>query len=127
MKRGTNAKDEFLEATKNYKVIAAVISFGNNYYGGDKNEFKLNPLYTNEEYNDFLKFLNREYDAGYGGQELYGTIFCEDGVWMDRGEYDGSEWYDVHKYPDMIGHFDENKVLKYNRYNKLKHLNNSIG
>ena len=37
--------------------------------------------------------LNIEYDDGYGGQELYGTIVFNDGTWLERGEYDGSEWW----------------------------------
>ena len=31
----------------------------------------------------------------------FGTIWCEDGVWFDRHEYDGSEYWDFHKYPTI--------------------------
>ena len=118
----TNAKKEFLEVTKNYKVVAASISFGYGFDDEEENIFKLNPLYTTEEYENFLKFLDREYDAGYGGQNLYGTIFCESGIWMDRGEYDGSEWWCVNEYPDMKEHFGKEVVLRYERNKKLKSL-----
>jgi len=118
-----NAKDEFLDTTKKYKVIAASISFNDNWRNDNDDIFKLKPLYSNEEYESFLNFLDRKYDSGYGGQNLYGVIFCEDGVWMQRGEYDGSEWWDIYKYPDMRETFSEIEVLKYERNRKLKKLN----
>jgi hypothetical protein len=47
----------------------------------------------------FLTGINQEYDDGYGGQELYGTIWYTDGTWSTRGEYDGSEWWEHHEVP----------------------------
>jgi len=41
----------------------------------------------------FCSVLNIEYDSGYGSQELDGYIWYADGTWSDRGEYDGSEWW----------------------------------
>ena len=38
-----------------------------------------------------LAELDFEYDDGYGTQELFGTIWYEDGSWSEREEYDGSE------------------------------------
>ena len=49
--------------------------------------------HTQEDYDNFIKKLDVEYDDGYGTQELFGTIWLTDGTWMDRGEYDGSEWW----------------------------------
>lgn len=45
---------------------------------------------------DHLKQQLREinYDNGYGGQYLFGLILCDDGTWWERGEYDGSEWWE---------------------------------
>lgn len=43
-----------------------------------------------------LAFIN--YYEG-GGQELYGIIAFNDGTWLDRGEYDGSEWWQKHSFP----------------------------
>lgn len=52
---------------------------------------------------DELTFLNSlasiNYDNGYGGQELFGTIVFKDGTWLERGEYDGSEWWEHRKLP----------------------------
>ena len=87
-----NAKEEFLETTRYFKVVAAIIQFGDSYsYSSNppNDIFKLNPLYTKDDYENFLKFLDRDYNSSYGGQELFGTIYCEDGLWFDRGEYDG--------------------------------------
>ena len=57
--------------------------------------------HTDEEYHKFLEALNFTYDAGYGGQELFGTVWLEDGTWLSRGEYDGSEWWNHHKVPEI--------------------------
>lgn len=57
--------------------------------------------YTEEQFDAFLEALNFEYYNGYGGQELFGTIWYEDGTWADRGEYDGSEWWEHHSCPPI--------------------------
>lgn len=121
-----NAKQEFLNITKDYKIIAVNISFGEQSWNDNSEIFKLKPLYTQDEYDELLNFLDREYDAGYGGQELFGVIYCEDGVWMQRGEYDGSEWWDIFKYPELRDSFDESDVIKYERYLKLNQLKKEI-
>lgn len=64
--------------------------------------YTLYPDYTPEEFEDFKDFMNFEYDNGFGGQELYGTIWLKDGTWCTRGEYDGSEWWEHHERPDII-------------------------
>jgi len=56
---------------------------------------------SQEEYSmswpKFRQLANIEYDSGYGGQEIKRdlTIVFKDGTQMFRGEYDGSEWWDV--------------------------------
>lgn len=57
--------------------------------------------FTKAEYDAFIKKLDVEYDDGYGGQELFGTIWLKDGSWMDRGEYDGSEWWNHQVVPEI--------------------------
>jgi hypothetical protein len=120
-----NAKEELLRLVKQYnlEIIAASITFGYNYYDDAEealNSFKLKPLYSKSDFEDFLKFMDRKYDSGYGGQKLFGTVYCENGIWMSRGEHDGSEWWEVNQYPDMREHFDEVVVMKYKRQKKLK-------
>jgi hypothetical protein len=48
-----------------------------------------------------LPRLNFVYSDGYGHQELHGTIWYTDGTWSDRGEYDGSEWWQHHVCPSL--------------------------
>lgn len=57
--------------------------------------------FTKEDYDNFIKKLDVEYDDGYGTQELFGTIWLTDGTWMDRGEYDGSEWWQHQECPEI--------------------------
>jgi len=57
--------------------------------------------YTDEQYGEFMGKLNFTYDSGYGAQNLDGIIWFNDGSWATRGEYDGSEWWQYHKLPEV--------------------------
>lgn len=92
-----NAKEELLRCVKN-KIVCATIMY-NPHWDDSAKIFTLEVGYTQEEYNQFLDSLDFEYDRGYGLQELYGTVWLEDGMWMERGEYDGSEWWEVRERP----------------------------
>ena len=46
-------------------------------------------------------FEGVECDNGHGSQKLEGTIVFNDGTWLSRGEYDGSEWWEYNKCPTM--------------------------
>jgi hypothetical protein len=39
-------------------------------------------------------FKDVTYHDGYGRQYLYGTVMFTDGEWLERREYDGSEWWE---------------------------------
>lgn len=96
----TNAKQEFLNMVGSNEVLCAQISHQNCWeheLAGSKH--KLLVGYTQEQYNSFIESLDFEYDAGYGGQELFGTVWFKNGTWADRGEYDGSEWWQHHECP----------------------------
>lgn len=55
---------------------------------------------TEEDEQDFYQTLaSIDYDNGWGTQEFFGIIAYNDGSWLDRGEYDGSEWWESHHYP----------------------------
>ena len=99
----TNAKEEFLAHVKNSgKVVKAVDIQLGYYYKEDEQVSKtLKVGYTDEEYEAFLESLNFSYDSGYGGQELYGTIWYVGGTWSSRGEYDGSEWWEYNNCPKI--------------------------
>ena len=51
------------------------------------------------EYLEALPRLDFTYHAGFGGQEHYGTVVFEDGTWLERSEYDGSEWWEHKSLP----------------------------
>lgn len=118
-----NAKDELVSLIEHYnlKIIGAVIQFGDD-YGVEPDKFTLPLLYTKEEWKEFLKFMDRTYYSGYGGQELFGTVVCEDGVWLGRYEYDGSESWQMNKYPELSTLFGEKMALKYFRKKKLDEI-----
>lgn len=64
------------------------------YYGEDCCEAILRSTRSKEDEIEFLHQLSKiEYDNGYGSQELYGIIVFKDGSWLERREYDGSEWW----------------------------------
>ena len=69
--------------------------------GEDMPKICLSLGYTDEQYGQFMQKLEFTYNNGYGGQELDGVIWFEDGTWADRGEYDGSEWWQYHRCPSV--------------------------
>lgn len=104
----TNAKEELLSVLNRTKSVVkcASISTDRRGYWDDHDNYVEPPSillkegYTPAEYEEFLEKLNFEYDGGYGGQELYGRVWLmEDHTWLERGEYDGSEWWEYRKCP----------------------------
>jgi hypothetical protein len=98
----TNAKTEFLELMNkvNAPPMCAVI------YEGDPDDkdargYSLTVGYGHNEFDSFLKAIDFKYDAGYGGQELFGTIWFADGTWAERGECDGREWWEYKECPEI--------------------------
>jgi len=51
---------------------------------------------------EYQRLANHEYDSGYGGQEVATdlVIVFSDGSFLDRREYDGSEWWEYH--PNVV-------------------------
>jgi hypothetical protein len=96
-----NAKEEFLGHIRDRKVLCADMSHQDCWHNEPSSEFKLPVSYTQEQYDEFVNSLDFEYDKGYGGQELFGTIWYKDGTWSDRGEYDGSEWWNYQSCPGI--------------------------
>ena len=119
----SNAKTEFLNhiGYSNSKVICAQIQRGDNFDVDEEiteRNFILTTGYSQEDWNDFLSKIDFFYHSGYGGQELFGTIWYENGTWSDRGEYDGSEWWNYNKCPDIpddIRRLDKERDQKLNQ------------
>lgn len=52
--------------------------------------------------NNFKKVADTEYDASWGSPEVAeDLIIIGKDFYMTRREYDGSEWWDFHKKPDI--------------------------
>jgi len=95
-----NAKDEFLKHISNRKLLCSTVSISSR-----KNEYEKTSILTTgwaeADWIEFLSEINVEYDEGYGGQETFGTIWYVDGTWSSREEYDGSEWWQYNKCPEI--------------------------
>lgn len=92
-----NAKKEFLQEIEGKEVLCTYIRTDT--YGNEDKRYNLRLNYTPKEYDEFLESIDFNYDDGYGGQELFGVIWYVDGTWSDRGEYDGSEWWEHNTCP----------------------------
>ncbi|OOC83296.1 hypothetical protein [Enterobacter cloacae] len=100
-----NAREEFIEhVTKPDmpRIKCAIVKYGYNFWDDDcQKELLLHEGYSELFYNLFLQKLDFKYDDGYGGQELFGNIWYEDGTFSIRGEYDGSEWWEYMHCPPI--------------------------
>lgn len=101
-----NAREEFeTKVMTNGTVKCAVIRCRNV-------QAVLKPGYTEQEFKEFLSVLKTlDYNNGYGGQELYGVVWMTDGTWCDRGEYDGSEWWEHHRCPEIPVDWEDTRCL----------------
>lgn len=88
-----NAKKELIEHIKDRPVKYIHIAIRSGYHG--------DPLRFKGVLDDVLPNLDFSYDSGYGGQYLFGFIWYEDGTWSERGEYDGSEWWEKKEVPTV--------------------------
>ena len=104
----TNAKTEFLEHIRDKPpILCARVIFGDPWYIDEESKFiNLKMSYTQSDLENFLCSIDKEYDLGYGDQELFGTIWYTNGTWSSRGDYDdGGEWWEhntVPKIPDGL-------------------------
>ena len=125
----TNAKKEFIGHIQNKKVKCVRLSKGDkiirdraiSIVDWDESvfEYELGCGYNKDEWNEFLNKLDFEYDSGYGSQELFGIIWYEDGTWSDRGEYDGSEWYEYHMCPEVPSELKRIDRARDNKINEI--------
>lgn len=88
-----NCKKEFLEETNGRSILCAQLGKNRNWDTKYGKVYNLPIGFTTYTYNKFLKSLDFEYDDGYGGQEIFGYIWYQDGTWSEREKYDGSEWW----------------------------------
>lgn len=49
---------------------------------------------------ELLELMNFEYDSGYGAPKIAEDLkIVGDNWWLERGEYDGSEWWEYKEIP----------------------------
>lgn len=96
-----NAKEELLELLEGLAPIKCAEITHDIWRNKEKSNYLLRIGYSPEEYNTFLNSLDFRYDNDYGVQELYGIIWFTDGTWAERGEYDGSEWWEYKECPEI--------------------------
>ena len=93
-----NAKQELLNIITSRNLTILKIEITYTHINWDDNTTITKNITT-------LDDLNFDYDAGYGIQELQGVIYCKDKndnpVWLTRGEYDGSEWWNINTIPEF--------------------------
>lgn len=94
-----NAKEEFISVFKNHinkdvKVLCASIHCYV-YKTRETYDVTLKQKHNKKQLEKFLNSLAFDYDAGYGSQELDGTVWFTDGSWAVRREYDGTEWWEI--------------------------------
>lgn len=118
--KGTNAKQEFLTHTSGKEVLCAQLQRGDdNGWNDSKSVFNLTTGWTKEDWDSFLSEIDFEYDDGYGGQELFGTIWYTDGTWSERGEYDGSEWWEYRLRPNIPKELDRVDKVRDKKLNQI--------
>ena len=100
-----NARREFIEKVMSEGTVkCAVIRCRGT-------QVSLEPDYSKDDFQTFLAALDLEYDNGYGGQELFGIVWMTDGTWFTRGEYDGAEWWEYHKCPEIPADWTDDRAL----------------
>ena len=113
-----NTKEEFLNHISKRELLCAQIQKGDD-YDDSQSVFNLTTGWTKEDYNKFLSDLDFEYDSGYGGQNLFGTIWYVDGTWSIRGEHDGSEWWEYHQCPNIPGELNRIDKVRDKKLNQI--------
>jgi len=128
-----NAKDEFLYTIKSIDrpLLAASIVCGNEWDENSLRKYELKCNYTVKDWHKFLDSINFKYDNGFGGALLSSSRIYFSECSVLRGEYDGSEWWEVSNVnpssmPSELGELNESwlldKVLRESNLNYLKYL-----
>lgn len=84
--------DVLSSAGKTISDVRFVVSGGRWLDRGDKLQLG--------SWDDFAKLADIKYDSGYGSAEINTTLkIVGDNWWLERGEYDGSEWWEFKTIP----------------------------
>jgi hypothetical protein len=104
-----NAKEELQGvlaqlSMRGHKLICADITVDHDGWEQEMDRIHLKVVRTPQETEAFFKRLDFKYNPGYGTQMISGTVWLTNGAWLTRGEYDGSEWWEVHREPMIPDH-----------------------
>lgn len=90
----TNAYSELSNALgMNWATVKCARLEINQGYGIPNTVLILKRNWDHDDLTLFQKELEKvNYDSGFGGQRLFGYVWLSQG-WLERGEYDGSEWW----------------------------------
>lgn len=105
----------FLEETINYlekfgKTLDDIV-----WFGGD--DFQI----SREQ---FVELANIEYDSGYGHQEIAeDLVLVGKDFWLERHEYDGSEWWEFKELPPKPSEIKTIHTLSGSWWTTLKRMN----
>ncbi len=94
-----NAKSEFLNEVKLSRSRVKCAAINHVDLGYEDRHLKVG--HSDADFEEFLSLLDFMYDDKYGSQNIYGTIWFEDGTWSTREQYDGSEWWEHHTLPSI--------------------------
>ena len=76
--------------------------------GITKFEYHIPEMSTQEDIDAVYKAMSlTPYDNSYGTQHLFGMIWMKNGDWLERHEYDGSEWWEYKTCPDIPEHLQQ--------------------
>ena len=58
-------------------------------------------IFEEHQLEEFLHYMNFEYDEGYGEVSFRGFVLLDNGSWLERDSYDGMEWWSLKKRPSL--------------------------
>lgn len=89
MRGNVNLLKETIEVLKNAGKSPADVQW----VGVTAKQWKKRPAVVGS-WDQFAALADFSYNAGYGGNEVEGDlVIVGDNWWLERGEYDGSEWW----------------------------------
>ena len=61
---------------------------------------------------DFLEIAPEHYNSGFGGQEIASDLLIVgNDFWLERHEYDGSEWWEYKSKPKKPNNYNKPKTI----------------
>lgn len=80
-------------------------------------EYENQCIFNSDSIEIMKKFLQDNYacyDAWWWSQELFGEVVFKDSTWLERWEYDWSEWWEYKKCPERRLSKDEARIKEIN-------------